>query len=55
MNYLQQLIAETDKAFDNLREACPYREADDCNNPLIEYKCMMCSIYNCPLLGEDDR
>lgn len=54
MTDLEQLIAQTDKAFDNLREACPYREADDCQNPMIDHKGMLCSIYNCPLLGEEN-
>ena len=38
MTDLQQLISETDKAFDNLRDSCPYNQFDECNNPLIDYK-----------------
>ncbi len=58
MTELEQLIAQTDKAFDNLREACPYREADLlddlCDNPVYDLESLpwRCHINNCPLLGE---
>jgi len=55
MNDLDQLIAQTAKAFDNLREACPYRCDDLCDNPIYDLESLpwRCHINNCPLLGDE--
>lgn len=50
---MKVLVYKVMEAFDELRRECEYVDKDeDCHHPDLDFICMPCGPWNCPLLLE---
>lgn len=51
---MKELVIKVLEAFDELRTQCPHASYDeDCHHPDLDFSCMSCGPWNCPLILEE--